>query len=110
MILTPDDPLLAALCDTLAAQADALGDDWPAGQLRLCAEAGVYRWFVPEEQGGLGWGEADLIRGYLRLSAACLTTTFIITQLTGALRRIAAAGSDELRREWLPPLLAGERF
>ena len=26
------------------------------------------------------------------------------------MRAVAAAGSDELRREWLPPLMSGERF
>ncbi len=50
------------------------------------------------------------VRGYLRLSAACLTTTFVITQRTGACRRILLGESDELKRRLLPPLVAGESF
>ena len=88
-ITAPDDPSLAALCDQLAARADAtdVAAAWPVEQLRWLAESGVYRWFVPREWGGLEWSEQDLVRGYLRLSAACLTTTFILTQRSGAVRR-----------------------
>jgi alkylation response protein AidB-like acyl-CoA dehydrogenase len=110
-IVTPQDPGLDQLCevlDTHAAQTDQ-HEQWPALQLARCADYGVYRWFLPPAQGGLGWDEADLMRGYLRLSAACLTTSFVITQATGALRRIAAA-SDELRDALLPALVAGQRF
>ena len=36
------------------------------------------------EYGGQDWGEAAIMRAYLKLSAACLATTFVITQRTGA--------------------------
>jgi len=39
--------------------------------------------------GGLAWSDVDLVRGYLRLSAASLVTTFILTQRSGACQRIA---------------------
>ena len=110
MILSPSDTALTHLCTALAARAEAADQQWPGDQLRLCAEQGVLRWFLPAEQGGLGWSEADLLRGYLRLSAACLTTTFILTQATGALKRLATAGSEELRQEWLSSLLEGRKF
>ena len=89
-ITAPDDEALDDLCDRLAAEADQTdqADRWPAQQLAACAEYGVYRWFVSPGQGGFGWDEADLMRGYLRLSAACLTTTFVITQASGALRKV----------------------
>lgn len=85
-------------------------DTWPAEQLRLCAAAGVHEWFLPREVGGQEWSEADLLRGYLKLSAACLTTAFILTQRVGACTRIAASGNDFCKRELLPPLLSGEIF
>ena len=47
---------------------------WPSEQLRLCGEYGVFEWFLSTESGGQGWSEADVMRGYLELSAACLTT------------------------------------
>ncbi|MBS0208965.1 MAG: acyl-CoA/acyl-ACP dehydrogenase [Planctomycetes bacterium] len=111
-ILAPDDPALDALCERLRGAADALDTSgaWPAQQLAWLGEAGVYRWFLPEEYGGCGWSEADVIRGYLRLSAACLTTTFIVTQRTGACRRIADCENDASKSRWLPPLLTDEAF
>ena len=72
--------------------------------------AGVYRWFVPPDCGGFGWSEADVLRGYLRLGAACLTTTFIITQFTSALRRVVDSENEPLARRLLPELLAGSHF
>lgn len=112
MITSPGDPELVILCGALRERAATLESetDWPAEQLALCARAGVFTWFVPREEGGQGWSEADLVRGYLQLSAACLTTTFIITQYMGAVTRLASVGSPELLAQWLPELLAGRRF
>ena len=108
----PNDPLLDALCEELAERAPSLESDdaWPAHQLEQCGRYGVFEWFVPEELGGQGWSDVDIVRGYLKLSAACLTTTFIITQRTGACRRIAMAENDWARNECLPPLVQGRRF
>ena len=83
---------------------------WPEEPLRWCGEAGVFEWFVGPEHGGQGWNEADVVRGYLALSASCLTTTFIITQRAGAVSRIAASENEFARSELLPDLLAGRTF
>jgi alkylation response protein AidB-like acyl-CoA dehydrogenase len=106
------DKVLDALCNALrekAADLD-LNPHWPAEQLGACAEAGVYHWFVTEEFGGFGWSEPDVLRGYLRLSAACLTTTFILTQFTSALRRIVDSDNEPLKRRLIPKLLDGSHF
>ncbi len=50
----------------------------------------------------------DLARGYLRLSAACLTTTFVITQYVGACNRIATGENQWLKQQLLPPLANGD--
>ena len=34
----------------------------------------MFEWFLPPELGGQGWSEEDVVRGYLALSEACLTT------------------------------------
>jgi alkylation response protein AidB-like acyl-CoA dehydrogenase len=112
MIESPTSSEMRQLCDQLSlmtpsAGAESSADAWPGEKLRLCAEAGVYRWFVPAEAGGLGWSEADIARGYLQLSAACLTTTFILTQQVSALRRVAGTPNEYLRREVLPQLVSG---
>jgi len=85
-------------------------DDWPAASLQLCGRAGVYRWFLPESKGGFGWSEEDQTRGYLRLAEADLTTTFVITQSMGAIRRIAGSENSEIIHSWLSRLVQGDAF
>lgn len=109
---SPDDPALAALCEQLAAGAadvDRSGQ-WPADQLRLCAEAGVFEWFLEPQFGGQGWQAVDAVRGYMALASACLTTSFILTQRTGACRRIAASRNRALQERLLPGLADGSLF
>jgi alkylation response protein AidB-like acyl-CoA dehydrogenase len=111
-ITSPVDPALAALCERLKEMAVAMDHrpHWPEQQLRLCGEAGVYEWFLEPEWGGAGWSDEDVVRGYYALSAACVTTTFIITQRTGACRRIAGCDNDALKQRLLPGLASGESF
>ncbi len=112
MIHSPDDPGFTQLCEQLAQLGGDLDrhEHWPAEQLRLCGEAGVFTWFLPRHWGGQEWSDADITRGYLRLSAACLTTTFVITQRTGACLRIAGCDNEQARRRLLPGLASGETF
>jgi alkylation response protein AidB-like acyl-CoA dehydrogenase len=70
----------------------------------------VFVWFVGAEPGGQGWSEPDLLRGYVELAAACLTTTFVITQRVGAMQRIAAGSSQRARERLLPDLVTGRTF
>ena len=112
-----ESPLLDELCTRLrelGSELDRPGDDglfpWPEQQLALCGEYGVFRWFIEKDHGGLGWSDEDLVRGYLALSASCLTTTFIITQRTGACRRIINSESDFAIGNLLPDLISGSAF
>jgi len=112
IIESPDSPALDDLCRSLAESASDLQAPgaWPGEQLARCGQSGVFRWFLPREHGGYGWSDADIVRGYLALSEACLTTTFVITQLTGACRRLVAAGNKRLLANVLPRLAAGEQL
>jgi alkylation response protein AidB-like acyl-CoA dehydrogenase len=74
------------------------------------ARAGVLGWVIPHEYGGSPVGEGELLAGYTRLAAACLATTFVLTQRNGACQRIAASQNDELKSELLPRLARGELF
>ncbi|HZZ28894.1 MAG TPA: acyl-CoA dehydrogenase family protein [Pirellulales bacterium] len=100
------------LCQRLAAEAaslDATGN-WPQQQLAALGQAGVYRWFQPQHWGGLEWSEADLARGYLRLAAACLSTTFILTQRSAAVKRIVESENEAAQQQLLPRLADGSLF
>ncbi len=111
-ITSPDDPALAELCSRLAELAGPLDQTgaWPAEQLRLCGEYGVYRWFLDPTWGGQAWDEQAILRGYMALGAACLTTTFIITQRSGACRRLASSDNRPLKQQLLPSLASGTAF
>jgi alkylation response protein AidB-like acyl-CoA dehydrogenase len=111
-VTSPDDPALRELCARLAdagAELDRSGR-WPAEQLRWCGEAGVYEWFIDPRWGGQGWSDEQTVRGYLALASACLTTTFILTQRSGACRRIAGCENEALKEPLLPGLASGELF
>ncbi|MBN1855088.1 MAG: acyl-CoA/acyl-ACP dehydrogenase [Pirellulales bacterium] len=111
-ITSPDDPELVRLCRLLAVRASELDRTgvWPEEQLRLCGQNGVYEWSIDPAWGGQGWNAEEIIRGYLALSAACLTTTFVLTQLAGACRRIASSDKGHLKERLLPSLAKGEQF
>jgi len=111
-ITSPDDRALRELCDQLAEMAIDLDrqPSWPAKQLGLCADYGVFEWFIAREWGGQSWSEEQVVRGYHALAAACLTTTFIITQRTGACKRIAGSENEALQTKLLPRLARGEMF
>jgi len=108
-ICAPDDPALAALCAELTGLGRELdiSGGWPARQLELCGEYGVFEWFLEPEWGGQAWDNEAVVRGYLALSSACLTTTFILTQRTGACQRIAGSANQELKELLLADLARG---
>ena len=83
---------------------------WPAEQLAVCGEAGVPGWFLPQSLGGSEWSKRDIVRGYLELSAGCLTTAFVLTQSMGACQRIASSKNHALRDEVLPDLVSGHKM
>lgn len=92
----------------LSARSTEDSSAWPENQLRQCGKAGVFRWFIPEQWEGSGDSSVQIVRGYLKLAAACLTTTFVITQRAGACKRITASSNDSLRDRLLPKLASGE--
>ena len=111
-VTSPDDAAIDVLVEKLRDLGASLEKDdaWVGEQLRICGQAGVFEWFLPPEVGGQGWSDVDVIRGYLKLSAACLTTTFVITQRTGACQRIGFSGNEAACAELLPDLISGKSF
>lgn len=99
-------------CDQLAelaSQAGA-GDAWPRAQFNLLAKTGILGWVIPHEFGGGAISQLELIKGYVQLAAACLTTTFVLSQRNGACQRMVAATNEELKSDLLPRLARGDLF
>ena len=106
---------LRELCDRLRSASSTLEPNdgtlaWPAQQLQWCAEAGVFRWFVPSAYGGWNWSESQQLECYLAISESCLTTAFVLTQWNAACKRIALSENAALRTRLLPALARGEIF
>lgn len=103
---------VVALCERLQASASAVDQAgvWPQEQLDWCNQAGVFRWFIPAEFGGLGWSEDRILAGYLALAQSCLATTFVLTQWNAACKRILGSENSRLQMELLPKLARGEVF
>ena len=72
-ITSPDDRELDELCDCLAENSPEAQFSWPGRQLRMCGDYGVYEWFLPRDVGGQAWTSEQIVAGYLKLSASCLT-------------------------------------
>lgn len=103
------DPALLESLRSSAAAVDATGD-WPQTQLKRLAETGVLRWNLPREFGGEELSPVEMTAAYEQLAAACLTTTFILTQRNAACQRIVDSENESLKAELLPRLAGGELF
>lgn len=101
-----------AMCHDLAEMTGHLedGDVWPGAQFQRLGEAGVLGWVIPQEYGGAAIGPEALMSGYMRLSAACLVTAFVLTQRNAACQRIANSENEELKADLLPELCGSDRF
>lgn len=106
----PTSPEIETLCQELARQANQTQYAWPGEQLKMLGRAGVYRWFMPESAGGMGLSLAEILDGYIRISAACLTTAFILTQRSSACDLVTASPNTDFQSRYLEPLAAGEIF
>ena len=85
-------------------------DAWPARQLHGMSEAGVLAWLIPDEFGGGNVSSVELTIGYEHLAAACLASTFVLTQRNAAIQRIVRSENEELKKELLPELATDSLF
>ncbi len=84
--------------------------NWPNSQLKAMAAAGVMGWDVPRGWGGTDLSQADHLEGLRQLASACLASTFVLTQRSAAVRRVATSANISAQERLLPPLLRGEIF
>lgn len=83
---------------------------WPKSQLKMMADAGVMQWDIPTEFGGNPLSSESLIEALRQMASACLTSTFVWTQRSAAVRRIATSSNADAKDRLLPSLLSGELF
>lgn len=83
---------------------------WPQTQLAMMADAGVMQWDIPAEFGGYELSSESLIEALRQMASACLTSTFVWTQRSAAVRRIATSSNADVKNRLLPPLLSGDLF
>lgn len=83
---------------------------WPTEQLHRMSNVGVLGWLIPEEFGGSDVTNLELTIGYEQLSAACLASTFVLTQRNAAIQRIVRSGNEVLKKDILPELATDSLF
>jgi len=83
---------------------------WPQQQFRWLAEKGILAEGIPQEFGGRLISKQELLQEYEQISAACLTTSLILTQRNGACQRLSGCSNNLLRQKLLPGLARGELF
>ena len=84
-------------------------DDFAWSNLAVLADAGFTGLTVPEEYGGQGASLLDALLVMEAVSEVCPHSGDAVQATNfGAIRQIAAFGTDELRHDLLPRLIAGE--
>jgi len=92
-----------------AAEIDRTGE-YPWDIQKLLAEQGLLGYAVPEEYGGSG---ADLLSCCIvgeELARVCANTSLIFVVQKLAVYPIIIAGSEEIKRKYLPPTASGEKL
>jgi alkylation response protein AidB-like acyl-CoA dehydrogenase len=85
-------------------------DAWPGGQLASMSDAGVLDWLIPKEFGGSDITPVELVIGYEKLAAACLTSVFVLTQRNAAIQRLVRSPNFELKDSLLRALVDDSIF
>ena len=81
----------------------------PAAHLDLLADEGFYGIAASPDFGGPKVEFPAACAIVETFASACLCTTFVWMQHQGAVRRLASGQSPQLRADWLPRLVTGER-
>lgn len=80
--------------------------DWPTASWNLLKQRDIFRWAIPEGDGGLGLTSVEQLIGNAELGAQCLTTAFILSQRDAGIRQLLK-GPEALRQRYLPSLAEG---
>jgi alkylation response protein AidB-like acyl-CoA dehydrogenase len=87
-------------------EVDATGA-FPAAQLAVLAQAGLFGISIPSSFGGLDLSYLAQAQIFSALAEGCLTTTFVLSQHHACVSLAVATPNETLRRRWLPRLATG---
>jgi alkylation response protein AidB-like acyl-CoA dehydrogenase len=84
----------------------------PAENMRILGDAGLLGISLPEKYGGSGQHEISAILAIEEIAAVCpVTGDYAVLAMTGPASFIAAWGTEEQKKTYIPPVAAGrERF
>jgi alkylation response protein AidB-like acyl-CoA dehydrogenase len=103
-------PLPPELEQWLDTHADALDQGTgPADELlTMLADAGIYRWGVPAELGGVAdTGFAEMVQAIAALASRSMTAAFVSWSQRIFIEFLVVTPNRALARRWLPDLLSG---
>jgi len=80
----------------------------PEGLIQKMAGLGLFGCSVPESYGGTQMGYLTMVVLTEELSAVSLVAGSLITRSEILTRALLQGGSEQQRRDWLPPIAAGE--
>ena len=90
-----------------AAECDRSGS-FPLEAIRFLGEAGLPGLIISETEGGAGQGRACFASVVQEIAEACASTALIYTSHVVAAKAIEVAGSELLKKKWLPAMLQSQ--
>lgn len=91
------------------AELDETGE-FPWGPLKVLADVGLFGVYIPEEYGGLGFGNLENCLVVEELSKVCVGVSVSFAASGLGTYPILLYGSDEQKKKYLPDIAAGKRL
>lgn len=98
------------LLEQLGTPGEDVAEAWPADHLQAMAATGVATWDIPTAWNGRELPPGQMLEGLRQLASASLVSTFIWTQRSAAVRRIATSTNSAAQNLLLPQLRDGAIF
>ena len=83
---------------------------FPKDVIKQAGELGFCSLYTPEDAGGLGLSRLDSSIIFEQLSMGCTATTAMMTIHNMATWMIASWGTEEVKEQWCPSLVTGEKL
>lgn len=85
-------------------------DEFPRAILESIGQADLFGVPIPEEYGGFGGGCFDIVLTLEQLGRGCIGVATAFAASSLGIYPIMIAGSDEMKKKYLTPVAAGEKF